>query len=224
MKNTEIFSEVVMKMMEAISINNKGECIITNDSIMEEADELLGQLISEHARDWWMESESAEDSLANMEDEIDVHKKKADGSHLNTSKMKKDKTVESLLHGYGDVDRIFEDDEEFGPVDGDEEFDDLRRDSADDDMDHDEDDMDHLGGDDMDHMDADDDMDMDMDHDDDMDDMDDADFDFSFLDDEDGDDDDFGDDDFNDDDDYMTDDDMSDDMDSDDEDFGDEDE
>lgn len=233
MTKSNLFRDVISKMMESVTLDNDGQLKVLNEESMSEADDLLNQMVVETARDWWAQLESAEDSLADMADEISFNELNADPSHVGSPALDLDKdegpegdmqnvdTMESLL-GKDDFDlnSIFEgfredEDDDIGMDDGDDDFSDLMR--GDDDKglgdsgpmgdDGMEDDgMDAIGGNDDIDM-GDDDIDMD---DDDMDMGDEDEFNFDFLDDDDGldmDDDglDMGDDDFS-----MGDDDMGD--------------
>lgn len=152
------FSEVVSKMMEAVTIGKDSKDIeVLDESAMSEAEELLNQIIVETARDWWAQLESAEDSLADMSDEISFSELSADSSHVGSPALDVSAgaaddapaSLESMLESEEfDLDSIFEmadddededadekveegmhyeDGEEFGPDDGDDQFDDLMR-------------------------------------------------------------------------------------------------
>lgn len=146
------FGEVVSKMMEAVTIgDNSKEITILDETAMSEAEELLNEIIVETARDWWAQLESAEDSLADMSDEISFSELNADPSHVGSPALDvgagaaddAPASLESMLESEDfDLDSIFEsdddeepveeamhyeDEDEFGPEDGDEQFDDLMR-------------------------------------------------------------------------------------------------
>ena len=213
MSNTAMFRESVSKMMDSVTLDAKGNLKVLDEKKMAEAEELLNQMVVETSRNWWAQLESAEDSLADMSDEISFADMSADTSHVNTPRVPgKAKpaaaapaapTLESMLKGKDfDFSSIFEgagfpmeDDgaEDFGPADGDEEFDDLQSgndpeglgDAGPMDDDGDDGDLDAIGDDGMgDDMGGDDDLGADLG---------DGEFDFSFLDD-DGAEDDLGDD------------------------------
>jgi len=166
-----------MKMMESVTLDNDGNMQIIDEAGDAEAKELLSQLVLETARGWWSQMESAENSLADMSDEISFSEMNADPSHVNTADLPlEEPTVESLLMDENfNLDSILEMDDNFGPEDGDENFDDMMRgdddagigDDApmDDELDVDDGEMDALGG-------GDEEL------------PDDGDFDFSFLDDD----------------------------------------
>lgn len=205
MSNTAMFRESVSKMMESVTLDAKGNLKVLDEKKMAEAEELLNQMVVETSRNWWAQLESAEDSLADMSDEISFADMSADTSHVNTPRVPgKAKTaaaapaaptLESMLKGKDfDFSSIFEgagfameDDEaeDFGPADGDEEFDDLQSgndpeglgDAGPVDDDGEDGDLDAIGDDGMgdDGMGGDDDLGADLG---------DGEFDFSFLDDE----------------------------------------
>jgi len=185
MSNRDKFKEVMIKMMDAVTLDDNNNLVVVNEAADAEVEELLSELVLETARNWYSQLESAEDSLAGLEDEISFSEMNADPSHLVSPKLNVAPTVESILdEGDFDLHSILEmdDEDEFGPDDGDDDFEDMRRgdDEAgigDDDLvgDEDDDDMGSIGG----------------DYEDDQD-MDDDEFDFSFLDDDDQDMDDFG--------------------------------
>ncbi len=214
MSNTAMFRESVSKMMDSVTLDAKGNLKVLDEKKMAEAEELLNQMVVETSRNWWAQLESAEDSLANMSDEISFADMSADTSHVNTPRVPgKAKpaaaapaapTLESMLKGKDfDFSSIFEgagfpmeDDgaEDFGPADGDEEFDDLQSgndpeglgDAGPMDDDGDDGDLDAIGDDGMgDDLGGDDDLGADLG---------DGEFDFSFLDDDDSAVDDLGDD------------------------------
>ena len=178
MNKTKKFSNIIMKMMESVTLDDDGNMQIIDEAGDAEAKELLSQLVLETARDWWSQMETAENSLADMSDEISFSEMNADPSHVNTADLPlEEPTVESLLMDENfNLDSILEMDDNFGPEDGDENFDDMMRgddkagigDDApmDDELDVDDGEMDALGGG------GDDEL------------PDDGDFDFSFLDDD----------------------------------------
>ena len=133
MSNTGIFRDVVAKLMEGTTIDENNKLQVIDESIMAEADELLDGLLKETARDWWMQMESAEDSLASMQDEISFSEMNTDPSHVVSSPLALDTdsadapTMESMLgESEFNLDSIFnEGDDDFGPTDGDEQYDDM---------------------------------------------------------------------------------------------------
>lgn len=156
---SSMFRDVIVKMMQSITLDEDHNIEVVDEQLKEEADELLGQLVIETARRWWMECEDQEDSLSDMEDEISFDEKHGGRDSLRTpalgkSKKKKDEnTVESILGMEEfDVSSILEMDDDEDVRDGDDEYDDMLR--GDDDMGHenhfddmeDEDDMDAIGG------------------------------------------------------------------------------
>lgn len=171
MTKSPMFRDVVSKMMEAVTLGSNGELKVLDESAMAEADKLLNTLVIEKARGWWDQLESAESDLAGMEDEINFADLEADPSHAPINPVDMDdefgddmdvaKTLESAFGSKEfDLDSIFEDfddEDDTGPVDGDDAYDDLMRgDDEDglgdegpvgDDMDmDDEDDLDAIGG------------------------------------------------------------------------------
>lgn len=203
------FSEVISKMMEAATLDDKGAMKILDEDAMNEADQMINTMIVEKARDWWAKLESAEDSLADMSDEISFADLNGDASHIGSPAMGIDTddgqapaSLESMLEGTDfDLDSIFEaadedeDDEdidegmhyedgedEFGPEDGDDQFDDLMRGDDDDGLGDDGVDGDLDMGDDMDAIGGEGDFGADDGMGDDLG----GDFDFAFLDDEGG--------------------------------------
>lgn len=137
MTKTDNFRDVISKMIEAVTLDDKGNLTVVNKTAMAEADELLNQLVVETARNWWAQLESAEDSLANMADEISFAELNTDPSHMATPAIKSPKpmaaapAMEAALGGPEfDLRGIFEmteDDGDMGPRDGDDGYDDLMR-------------------------------------------------------------------------------------------------
>jgi hypothetical protein len=128
MTKTKKFSTIIMKMMESNTLDDAGNMQVIDEAGDAEAQELLGQLVLETARDWWAQMESTEDSLAAMSDEISFSEMNADPSHVTSPDLDIDNsTVESMLMGEDfNLDSILEmDEDEFGPSDGDDDFDDM---------------------------------------------------------------------------------------------------
>lgn len=138
MTKTDDFSKVVSTLMEAVTLEANGTLKVVNQKAMDTADELLGSLIVEMARDWWAQLESTEESLAGMADEISFSELNADPSHVTATPIKTaakpasvSATMEAALGGPEfDLRGIFEmaeDEFDGAPVDGDEGYDDLLR-------------------------------------------------------------------------------------------------
>jgi hypothetical protein len=189
MSKTDKFGKVIMKMMESVTLDDNDQMVIIDEVAHDEASDLLSQLVVETARDWWSQLESSENSLANMADEISFAEMNTDPSHISTPALNiaaDEPTIESMLEDEDfDLDEMLEmDGDDFGPADGDDEFDDLMSgndeggmgdDMGGDDLDMDGD-MDAIGG----EMDGDDyDMDAEMDGGEEA-----SEFNFDFLDDE----------------------------------------
>ena len=204
------FRDVITKIMESATLDEKGELKVLDENTMKEADAALEDIIVEAGRKWWAQLEAVEDDLGDMEDEITFDEVSADPSSIDSGDIPVDDdeefdTVESILGGDDfDLNSIFEDDDDDisdSPVDGDEEFDDMRMglddngigDDGDLDVTDNDDDLDVVGDDEEDDLDlglGDDESDLETDDDlgdDDLgDDLGGDDFDLSVLDDVDG--------------------------------------
>lgn len=137
MNKTDLFRKFVPMMMEAVTLDAKGNLKVINEAAMAKSEDLLSQVITETAREWWAQLESAEDSLANMADEISFSELNADPSHVASAPLPPKKTgksssqtLESLLGGKDfNFGKIFEmaEDGHGDNLDGDEQYDDLMR-------------------------------------------------------------------------------------------------
>ena len=131
MSNTGIFWDVVAKVMESTTIDKNNKLQVIDESVMTEASDLLDNLLKETARDWWMQLEAKEDSLASMQDEIDFGEMNSDPSHAKVSPLALDKndapTIESMIgESEFNLESIFnEDDDDLIPTDGDEQHDEM---------------------------------------------------------------------------------------------------
>jgi len=157
MSNTGIFRDVVAKLMEGTTIDKNNKLQIIDESVMAEADELLDNLLKETARDWWMQMEAQEDSLASMQDSIDFDEMNTDPSHVTLPPLALDKddasTMESMLgESEFNLESIFseDNDDDLTPIDGDDQHDEMLMGGSgpmDDDGEDYPDDMDAMGDD-----------------------------------------------------------------------------
>ncbi len=149
MPKSNKFRDAVANMMEAVTLDENGETKVINQEALDRADALINEMIIESAREWWSQLESAENSLADMSDEISFADMNADSSHVATPALAVDvagdtpgeelpATMESVLgEEEFNLDSIFEMDGYDRPMmddagdsdmeDGDENYDDLLR-------------------------------------------------------------------------------------------------
>lgn len=81
MPNNETLHSVVMdKFFEGFALKKDGGLKVVNEDAAKQASSALSKIVLEQARDWWGQLEAAEESLANVADEISFEEMNADPS------------------------------------------------------------------------------------------------------------------------------------------------
>lgn len=131
MSKTVMFQEIAAKFMESVAMDDDANLVVIDEEANAAAGSSLDALFTEIATEKWMALESAEDSLADMADQISFSELNADPSSVVSPEIgdvsTDEPTIEGMLESDSfDLRSIFalnEDGDEM--VDGDDEYDEL---------------------------------------------------------------------------------------------------
>jgi hypothetical protein len=85
---TKITGAMLENFMKSYKFNSKGELEVVNETFYAKAKEQLSEMLKNTTREWWIQLESSEGSLAKMADEIDFEQKEGNPSKLSNKVAK----------------------------------------------------------------------------------------------------------------------------------------
>jgi len=86
----KITGDMLENFMKSCKFNDKGQLVVANETLYKKAQNQLLEMLKNTTREWWIQLESSEGSLAKMADEIDFEQKEGNPTKLSNKVTNKD--------------------------------------------------------------------------------------------------------------------------------------